>query len=113
MFNAQCPIHDAQCLHCAFCIVHSAFGIRRDAAAGGGSRTRTGDIRLAKPTLCQLSYAPNPVGAGGGARQHFVSREEFGPCFCFLGGGWGKPQSAMCRRVRVPDRLGPGTEQTN
>lgn len=25
---------------------------------GGGSRTRTGDIRLAKPTLYQLSYAP-------------------------------------------------------
>ena len=37
--------------------------------AGGGSRTRTGDIRLAKPTLYQLSYAPN--GAGGGVRQRF------------------------------------------
>ena len=37
--------------------------------AGGGSRTRTGDIRLAKPTLYQLSYAP--IGAGGGVRQRF------------------------------------------
>ena len=48
---------------------------------GGGSRTRTGDIRLAKPTLYQLSYAPvethsdapGPAVAGGrgDTRQHF------------------------------------------
>ncbi len=25
---------------------------------GGGNRDRTGDLRLAKPTLSQLSYAP-------------------------------------------------------
>ena len=46
------------------CILHCAFCIRREAAAGGGSRTRTGDIRLAKPTLYQLSYAPLARKAG-------------------------------------------------
>ena len=89
MFNAQCSIHNAQCLHCAFCI-------RREAAAGGGSRTRTGDIRLAKPTLYQLSYAPE-AGAEGGVRQH----RSFARGFAFiLGGGASKLASAMCRRVR-------------
>ena len=47
---------------------------------GGGNRDRTGDFRLAKPALCQLSYAP--VGSGcarpgaGGARSrvHAVRR---------------------------------------
>ena len=34
---------------------------------GGGSRTRTGDIRLAKPTLYQLSYAPLGRGRRGPA----------------------------------------------
>ena len=48
---------------------------------GGGSRTRTGDIRLAKPTLYQLSYAPVEThsdapglavaGGRGDTRQHF------------------------------------------
>ena len=32
---------------------------------GGGSRTRTGDIRLAKPTLYQLSYAPDSAREAG------------------------------------------------
>ena len=32
---------------------------------GGGSRTRTGDIRLAKPTLYQLSYAPGAAREAG------------------------------------------------
>ena len=86
---------------------------------GGGSRTRTGDIRLAKPTLYQLSYAPSrsdsPApglasaraclrtrGAGGGVRQRFVSHEEFGPCFLFFGRRGGQALRAMCRRVGVP-----------
>ena len=59
--------------------------------AGGGSRTRTGDIRLAKPTLYQLSYAPN--GAGGGVRQRFGLAGGI-PVFV-LGGAAGKP-SAPC-----------------
>ena len=58
---------------------------------GGGSRTRTGDIRLAKPTLYQLSYAPN--GAGGGVRQRFGLAGGFQ--FFVLGGAAGKP-SAPC-----------------
>src|SRR5450631_3478570 len=32
--------------------------IPRDSSAGGADRDRTGDLRLAKPTLCQLSYRP-------------------------------------------------------
>ncbi len=37
--------------------------------AGGGSRTRTGDTRLAKPALCQLSHAPvSPEHTSSGAR---------------------------------------------
>ena len=65
---------------------------------GGGSRTRTGDIRLAKPTLYQLSYAPE-AGAEGGVRQH----RSFARGFAFiLGGGASKLASAMCRRVRDP-----------
>ena len=51
-------MHNAQFTMLNASIVHSSFSIRREAAAGGGSRTRTGDIRLAKPTLYQLSYAP-------------------------------------------------------
>ena len=34
-------------------------------ARGGGSRTRTGDIQLAKLALYRLSYAPPPLGTGG------------------------------------------------
>ena len=49
----------------SFGIQHCAFSIRRKAAAGGGSRTRTGDIRLAKPTLYQLSYAPDSAREAG------------------------------------------------
>ncbi len=36
---------------------------------GGGEGARTPDLRLAKPALCQLSYAPKAseeVGCGGG-----------------------------------------------
>ena len=62
MLNSQCPMPPLCILHCAFCI-------RREAAAGGGSRTRTGDIRLAKPTLYQLSYAPMRARkAGSGSK---------------------------------------------
>ena len=54
---------------------------------GGGSRTRTGDIRLAKPTLYQLSYAP---GAGRGRRRPTASFVCGGVRFIFLGGGASK-----------------------
>ena len=50
---------------------------------GGGSRTRTGDIRLAKPTLYQLSYAP---GAAREAGSGSVSICAGGFQFFVLGG---------------------------
>ena len=50
---------------------------------GGGSRTRTGDIRLAKPTLYQLSYAP---GAAREAGSGSVSVCAGGFQFFVLGG---------------------------
>ena len=50
---------------------------------GGGSRTRTGDIRLAKPTLYQLSYAP---GAAREAGSGSVSVYAGGFRFFVLGG---------------------------
>ena len=58
---------------------------------GGGSRTRTGDIRLAKPTLYQLSYAPR-LGAEGGVRQlrPFVRR------FAFILGGEASKLASPC-----------------
>ena len=65
---------------------------------GGGSRTRTGDIRLAKPTLYQLSYAP--IGAGGGVRQRFGLGWRI-PVFRF-GRRGGQALRAMCRRVGRP-----------
>ena len=34
----------------------------RRAEFGGGEGARTPDLRLAKPALCQLSYAPRWVG---------------------------------------------------
>lgn len=66
---------------------------------GGGSRTRTGDIRLAKPTLYQLSYAPGG-GAGGGVRQRFDLCWRI-PVFRF-GRRREQARGAMCRRVGVP-----------
>ena len=87
---------------------------------GGGSRTRTGDIRLAKPTLYQLSYAPGAAaptlvvaasasgGAGGAVRQSFVLRSGF----VFLGGG-GASAPAVCRRVGAPVAARPVHNQTN
>ena len=66
---------------------------------GGGSRTRTGDIRLAKPTLYQLSYAPN--GAGGGVRQRFGLGWRI-PVFRF-GRRGEQARRAMCRRVWYPN----------
>ena len=63
--------------------------------SGGGSRTRTGDIRLAKPTLYQLSYAPSD--AGGGVRQPFCLCWRI-PVFRF-GRRGGQALRAMCRRV--------------
>ena len=60
--------------------------------SGGGSRTRTGDIRLAKPTLYQLSYAPLGRGRRGPAA---VSVCAGGFQFFVLGGAAGKP-SAPC-----------------
>ena len=79
---------------------------------GGGSRTRTGDIRLAKPTLYQLSYAPSPSARE--AESDSVSfRARSSVLVCFLGGGGSKLPSAMCRRVGEPGRKRPGTELTN
>ena len=66
--------------------------------AGGGSRTRTGDIRLAKPTLYQLSYAP--IGAGGGVRQRFGLGWR-NSSFRF-GRRCEQARGAMCRRVGAP-----------
>ena len=74
---------------------------------GGGSRTRTGDIRLAKPTLYQLSYAP--IGAGGGVRQ------RFGLCWRNSSFRFGRrceqARGAMCRRVDCP-RPSPAGRRT-
>ena len=53
---------------------------------GGGSRTRTGDIRLAKPTLYQLSYAPMRARKAGSGSKLRLWR---GPVH-FLGGGASK-----------------------
>ena len=75
--------------------------------AGGGSRTRTGDIRLAKPTLYQLSYAP--IGAGGGVRQRFGlgwRNSSFR-----LGRRREQARGAMCRRVDCP-RPSPAGRRT-
>ena len=58
---------------------------------GGGSRTRTGDIRLAKPTLYQLSYAPE-AGAEGGVRQH----RSFARGFAFILGGEASKLAPPC-----------------
>ena len=66
---------------------------------GGGSRTRTGDIRLAKPTLYQLSYAP---GAGRGRRRPTASFVCGRVRFIFGRRGEQAPP-AMCRRVWDPD----------
>ena len=77
------------------CILHCAFCIRREAAAGGGSRTRTGDIRLAKPTLYQLSYAPLGRGRRGPAAVLSVLEDS---SFRF-GRRGGQALRAMCRRV--------------
>ena len=63
---------------------------------GGGSRTRTGDIRLAKPTLYQLSYAP--IGAGGGVRQRFGLAGGFQFSF------W------EARRASPPRHVSPGRQ---
>ena len=37
--------------------------------AGGASRDRTGDLKLAKLALSQLSYGPDPVSATDGKRK--------------------------------------------
>ena len=68
----------------------SSFAPQRG-AAGGGSRTRTGDIRLAKPTLYQLSYAPE-AGAEGGVRQH----RSFARGFAFILGGEASKLAPPC-----------------
>ena len=62
---------------------------------GGGSRTRTGDIRLAKPTLYQLSYAPLGRGRRGPAAVLSVLEDS---SFRF-GRRGGQALRAMCRRV--------------
>ena len=62
---------------------------------GGGSRTRTGDIRLAKPTLYQLSYAP---GAGRGRRRPTASFVCGGVRFIFWEAG----------RASSPRHVSPG-----
>ena len=39
-----------------------------DDGSGGASRDRTGDLKLAKLALSQLSYGPDPVGARQGRK---------------------------------------------
>ena len=78
---------------------------------GGGNRDWTGDFRLAKPALCQLSYAP--VGSGcarpgaGGARSrvHAVRRT---PKLCVkaVDGTAGLP-NASPRRGWMSGHAGP------
>ena len=63
---------------------------------GGGSRTRTGDIRLAKPTLYQLSYAPDSAREAGSGSVSVRGEEKF--VFSFWEAGE-QARSAMCRRV--------------
>ena len=63
--------------------------------AGGGSRTRTGDIRLAKPTLYQLSYAPDSAREAGSGSVSVRGEEKFG---FVLGGG----------RASSPRHVSPG-----
>ena len=71
---------------------------------GGGSRTRTGDIRLAKPTLYQLSYAPC---AEGGVRQH----RKLAKGFAFILGGEASKLAPPCvAGSAAPGPEGPGTE---
>ena len=53
-------------------IEHSALRIE----CGGGSRTRTGDIRLAKPTLYQLSYAPDSAREAGSGSVSVCTRRS-------------------------------------
>ena len=53
---------------------------------GGGSRTRTGDIRLAKPTLYQLSYAPVRARKAGSDSKSVCAKDSRS----FLGGGASK-----------------------
>ena len=73
--------------------------------SGGGSRTRTGDIRLAKPTLYQLSYAPE-AGAEGGVRQH----RSFARGFAFILGGEASKLAPPCVAGSGPQ--GPVDELT-
>ncbi len=77
---------------------------------GGGSRTRTGDIRLAKPTLYQLSYAPDSAREAGSGSVSVRGEEKFG--FSFWEAGE-QARRAMCRRVGpsrdVFDELTVGT----
>ena len=77
--------------------------------SGGGSRTRTGDIRLAKPTLYQLSYAPLGRGRRGPAAVLSVLEDS---SFSF----WEARRASPPRHVSPgpgPDRFRPGAEQTN
>ncbi len=39
--------------------------MRASREVGGDSRDRTGDLRLAKPALSQLSYIPSAADPGG------------------------------------------------
>ena len=76
---------------------------------GGGSRTRTGDIRLAKPTLYQLSYAPDSAREAGSGSVSVCTRRS---SVSFWEAGE-QARSAMCRRVGpsrdVFDELTVGT----
>ena len=60
---------------------------------GGGSRTRTGDIRLAKPTLYQLSYAPGAAREAGSGSVSVRGEEKFGFSF------WEAGEQARFRHV--------------
>ena len=78
---------------------------------GGGSRTRTGDIRLAKPTLYQLSYAPGRPAVRE-ARPGSLEICPGGIPFEF----WEAWRASSPRHVSPgpgPGRFRPGAEQTN
>ena len=71
---------------------------------GGGSRTRTGDIRLAKPTLYQLSYAPDSAREAGSGSVSVRTRRS---SVFVLGGG----RASSPRHVSPGRRTGRGSDR--
>ena len=80
---------------------------------GGGSRTRTGDIRLAKPTLYLAELCPRFPSAreAGSGSVSFRARSSVLVSFF-----WEAAEASFPRHVSPgpsPDRLRSGAEQTN